>query len=86
MSLRDHGRKKDGPAYYNYEITYKYMPSNLQAAIGYAQFQRIEELVKKKHWIFERFQEELQDIPDIQLNAEPSGTYNGVWTTALVIG
>lgn len=86
MFLRDHGRKKDGPAYYNYEITYKYMPSNLQAAIGYAQFQRIEELVKKKHWIFERFQEELQDIPDIQLNAEPSGTYNGVWTTALVIG
>src|SRR5437899_209781 len=44
MFLRDHGRKPDGPEYYNYEVTYKYMPFNLQAAMGYAQFQRLGEL------------------------------------------
>lgn len=84
MFLRDHGRKADGPAYYNYEVTYKYMPFNLQAAVGYAQFQRLSELVEKKHWIFEQFQEKLSGIEGIQLNAEPEGVYNGVWTTALV--
>jgi perosamine synthetase len=43
--LRDHGRSKDIP-YYNLEVAYKYIPSNLQAALGYAQFCRINELVE----------------------------------------
>jgi perosamine synthetase len=86
MFLRDHGRKPDGPAYYNYEVTYKYMPFNLQAAMGYAQFQRIDELVAKKRWIFERYKERLSDIDDILLNPDPEGGFNSVWITALLIG
>lgn len=86
MFLRDLGRRKDSPAYYNFEVTYKYMPFNLQAAMGYAQFQRVDELVAKKRWIFERYRELLADVPDIQLNAEPEGGANGVWITALVFG
>jgi perosamine synthetase len=86
MFLRDLGRKKDSPAYYNFEVTYKYMPFNLQAAMGYAQFQRIDELVAKKRWIFGKYRELLADVPDIQLNAEPEGGVNGVWITALVFG
>ena len=84
MFLRDHGRKSDGPAYYNYEITYKYMPFNLQAAVGYAQFLRMDELIEKKHWIFEGFQKEFKGFEGVQLNAEPEGVYNGAWTTGLV--
>ena len=86
MFLRDHGRKPGGRAYYNYEVTYKYMPFNLQAAMGYAQFQRIDELVRKKRWIFERYKERLADVPDIELNAEPEGVFNGVWITGLLPG
>ncbi|MDD5170563.1 MAG: DegT/DnrJ/EryC1/StrS family aminotransferase, partial [Syntrophales bacterium] len=86
MFLRDHGRKADGPAYYNFEVTYKYMPFNLQAAMGYAQFQRIEELLQKKRWIFECYKERLKDIEDIELNAEPVDGFNGVWITGLLIG
>jgi perosamine synthetase len=84
--LRDHGRRPDGPAYYNYEVTYKYMPFNLQAAMGYAQFQRIDELIARKRWIFECYQERLADIEDIRLNAEPEGGFNSVWITGLLIG
>jgi perosamine synthetase len=84
--LRDHGRRPDGPAYFNYEVTYKYMPFNLQAAMGYAQFQRIDELIAKKRWIFESYKERLSDIEDIQLNAEPEGGFNSVWITGLLIG
>ena len=86
MFLRDHGRKPGGRAYYNYEVTYKYMPFNLQAAMGYAQFQRIDELIRKKRWIFERYKERLADVPDIELNAEPEGVFNSVWITGLLPG
>jgi perosamine synthetase len=86
MFLRDHGRKTEGPAYYNYEVTYKYMPFNLQAAMGYAQFQRLDELIKKKRWIFECYKERLEDIEDIEFNAEPVEGFNGVWITGLLIG
>jgi len=86
MFLRDHGRKKDGPAYYNYEVTYKYMPFNLQAALGYAQFQRIEELVGKKRQLLQAYRERLSDIPDLQFNNEPAYVTNGAWTTAVVFG
>lgn len=82
--LRDHGRAPG--TYYNTEITFKYMPFNVQAALGYAQFQRIEELVDKKRWIWQGFRKRLADIPDILLNPEPDGVTNGVWATALVFG
>ena len=86
MFLRDHGRKSGGPMYYNYAVTYKYMPFNVQAALGYAQFQRIDELVAKKRWILQQYRDKLADVPDIQLNDERPGVVNGVWITALVFG
>jgi perosamine synthetase len=82
--LRDHGRAPG--TYFNTEITFKYMPFNLQAALGYAQFQRIDELVEKKRWIWRGFKDRLADIQDVQLNPEPENVYNGVWCTALVFG
>ncbi|MFH1305308.1 MAG: aminotransferase class I/II-fold pyridoxal phosphate-dependent enzyme, partial [Candidatus Omnitrophota bacterium] len=86
MFLRDHGRKADGGMYYNYEVTYKYMPFNLQAALGYAQFQRIDALVKKKRDQLQMYRERLSDIDDVELNPEPEGGVNGAWSTALVFG
>lgn len=86
MFLRDHGRRPDGPAYFNFEVTYKYMPFNLQAAMGYAQFQRLDELIGKKRWTFEKYKEKMSDLADIELNAEPEDGFNSVWITALLIG
>lgn len=86
MFLRDHGRRSDGPMYYNYEVTYKYMPFNLQAALGYAQFQRIDELVGRKREQLLMYRERLNEIDDIELNPEPPGGVNGAWSTGLVFG
>lgn len=86
MFLRDHGRRASGPMYYNFEVTFKYMPFNLQAAMGYAQFQRIDELVGKKQWILHKYKEYLADIPDIQMNYEANMVVNGAWITGLVFG
>jgi perosamine synthetase len=84
--LRDHGRRPGGPMYFNEEVTYKYMPFNVQAAIGYAQFLRLGELVGRKRWLFKKYKEKLADVPDLQFNAEPAGDINSVWITGLVFG
>ncbi|MBI4356602.1 MAG: DegT/DnrJ/EryC1/StrS family aminotransferase [Gammaproteobacteria bacterium] len=80
--LRDHGRSHT-IAYWAEEATVKYMPFNLQAALGLAQFQRIEELVGKKHWILEQYRKHLNS-PLLQLNAEPEHVYNGAWSATVV--
>ncbi|MBW1672187.1 MAG: DegT/DnrJ/EryC1/StrS family aminotransferase [Deltaproteobacteria bacterium] len=86
MFLRDHGRKPDGPMYYNYEVTYKYMPFNVQAALGYAQFQRLDELVGRKRDQLLFYKTHLSGVEDIELNPEPEGGINGAWITALLFG
>ena len=58
----------------------------MQAALGYAQFLRIQKLVDKKRWIWQGYKNRLQDVPDIFLNPEPEGVTNGVWATALIFG
>jgi perosamine synthetase len=82
--LRDHGRAPG--TYYNTEVTFKYMPFNIQAALGYAQLLRIDELVDKKRWIWKGYLERLKNVPDILMNPEPPGTINGAWATALIFG
>jgi perosamine synthetase len=80
--LRDHGRAPG--TYFNTEVTFKYMPSNLAAALGFAQFQRIDELVEKKRWIWKSYQECLSDVEGISLNPESGDQYNSVWSTVLI--
>jgi perosamine synthetase len=83
--LRDHGRSNTIP-YYTLEATPKYMPTNLQASLGYAQFQRIDELIAKKRAIFHAYKEQLSDVEDLTFNMETDDVYNGVWATSLVFG
>jgi perosamine synthetase len=83
--LRDHGRSPE-IAYHTLEATPKYMPSNLQAAMAWAQFRRIDELVGRKRYIFHRYKENLKDISDLQFNMETEDVVNGVWATTMVFG
>uniref|UniRef100_A0A7V3N553 DegT/DnrJ/EryC1/StrS family aminotransferase n=1 Tax=candidate division CPR3 bacterium TaxID=2268181 RepID=A0A7V3N553_UNCC3 len=85
MFLRDHGRVK-GIAYYNSEVAYKYMPFNIQAALGYAQFQRLAELVARKRELLQMYKERLADIEDLQFNDDGGDVFNGAWVTGLVFG
>lgn len=82
--LRDHGRAPG--TYFNTEVAFKYMPFNVQAALGLAQFQRLDELVGRKRWLWQGYRDRLDDIPDLHFNPEPDNVRNGVWNTALVFG
>ena len=38
---------------------------------GYAQLQRVEELIDKKRWILQAYRDRLNNLPDLELNPEP---------------
>ena len=85
IKLRDLGRDGDTKPYFNDLIGYKFMPFNVQAALGLAQFHRIEHLVQTKRDHLSFYKNALSDL-DVEFNYEPKNVVNGAWTTAMVLG
>ncbi len=83
--LRDHGRPPGDRMFFNTEVAHKYKMSSLQAALGLAQLERVDELVKKKREIFAWYQEELQDISGLTMNVQPAGTLNTYWMITVIL-
>lgn len=81
---RDHGRRMGDKAYWNQVVGYKYMPTNLLAALAYGQLTRIDELVGKKRHILQRYRDGLSGIDGISLNEDNENVTNGAWVTGLV--
>ena len=84
MTLRDHGRPPGDKMFFNTEVAFKYKMSALQAAVGLAQLERIDELVAKKRQIFNWYKSHLARLPGITLNAEPQGTLNSYWMSTIL--
>lgn len=82
--LRDHGRPPGDRYFLNDEIAFKYKMSAVQAALGLAQLERIEELVAAKRQIFAWYREALGNLPGVALNAEPPGVVNSAWMVTVV--
>jgi len=83
--LRDHGRQPGSVMFWNSEVAYKYKMSSMQAALGLAQLERIEELLERKRQQFEWYKEELATMDGITLNAEPASTRNAFWMVTIVL-
>ena len=84
QELRDHGRKPGDRFFQNYEIAFKYKMSAVQAALGLAQMERIDELIAHKRKIFEWYKARLGHVNGLALNAEPSGVVNSYWMVTAV--
>ena len=82
---RDHGRMPGGPMFYNSEVACKYKMSSMQAALGLAQLERVEELVARKREIFQWYQGGLTGLDAVTLNAEPAGTKNTYWMVTAIL-
>jgi perosamine synthetase len=80
----DHGRSAD-KALFNIEIGYKYKMSNVQAALGLAQIQRVDEIVNRKIEIFNWYKKRLADIEELQLNGQANWAKNIFWMTSIVL-
>jgi perosamine synthetase len=86
LTLSNHGRARgQTKQFWPDMIGFKYKMSNIQAAIGCAQVERIDELTLRKREIFSYYRERLTTIPGLSMNSEPVDTVNGVWMPTVVL-
>lgn len=65
---REWMRDRPGDEIWNYQqidIGYNYRLTDIQAALGYSQIQRLDEFVQRRHEIAQRYNESLADLPII---------------------
>ncbi|TIH12020.1 DegT/DnrJ/EryC1/StrS family aminotransferase [Marinifilum sp. JC120] len=85
-AIENQGRKAGAKFFWVDEIGLKYKMSNIDAALGLAQFERADELIASKREVFTWYKEEFARVPDISLNEEPANTTNGYWMPTVVFG
>lgn len=85
LFLRDHGRNPGDKMFWNTEVAYKYKMTSMQAALGLAQLERINELVERKRQIFNWYKSELGSIEGITLNYEAPDTKNTYWMVTVIL-
>lgn len=86
LTLSNHGRsRRQTKQFWPDMIGFKYKMSNIQAAIGCAQMERIDGLIARKREIFKHYADSLLKLPGVTLNPEKPGTINGFWMPCLVV-
>ena len=85
LTLSNHGRARgQQKQFWPDMVGFKYKMSNIQAALGCGQMERIEELIADKRRVFQYYQRRLADLP-LAMNPEPAGTVNGYWMPSIVV-
>lgn len=82
--LRDHGMSKS-KRYWHDELGFNYRMTNLQAAIGVAQMERIDEILRTKRWIAQTYDQALANLPGLQLHGEKEGTISSYWLYTMLV-
>ncbi len=77
---------KPGKRFVHERLGWNLRMTNLQAAVGVAQLERLDEFLEKKRWIGHRYNELLADLPRLQL-PQPFTDYaeNIYWVYGLVL-
>jgi perosamine synthetase len=82
--LGGEGRSVANPLVYDI-AAHDFAMSNLAAAVGLAQLERLKELVEQKARIFNRYRERLGDVPGLALNPEIAETRNSFLMPFIVL-
>ena len=85
LTLSNHGRARgQTKQFWPDMVGFKYKMSNIQAAIGCAQMERIDDLIDRKREILGYYRKQLESLAGVLLNPEPAGTINGAWMPTAV--
>lgn len=85
LTLSNHGRRRGQvKQFWPDEIGFKYKMSNVQAAIGVAQLERLDQLVARKRTILDGYRTRLGGYNGLAFNPEPAGCVNGAWMPTVV--
>jgi perosamine synthetase len=74
------------PRFVHQVMGFNYRLTNLQAAIGVAQTEKVEEKVEQKRWIGRTYNELLAGKPDLTLPCEMPWARNVYWMYGILIG
>lgn len=74
-----------GNKFMHEDIGYNYRLTNLQAAIGYAQLGKIDEIIERKRKVARYYNENLRDVPGLQLPVEKDYGRNVYWMYHVVL-
>ena len=83
--LKDHGMSPER-RYFHTELAFNYRMTNLQAALGVAQLEQLDEFIEKKRRIMGWYREALSGVPGVTLNPETPGFRNVFWMISVVLG
>jgi perosamine synthetase len=85
LTLSNHGRARGQTKQFWPDVVgFKFKMANVQAAIGCAQLERIEELTNRKREILRVYRSQLEGHTGVVMNPEPSGTIHGAWMPTVV--
>lgn len=84
--IDNQGRRPGAKFFWVDDIGLKYKMSNVQAAIGVAQLERVEELVGTKRRTFNWYCEYLDDLKGIRMNTEQAFAFNSYWMPTIIFG
>ena len=85
LTLSNHGRSTyQKKQFWSDVVGFKYKISNIQAAIGCAQIERIDELINRKREIFSIYKKKFSKLSRVQINPQPKGTVIGAWMPTIV--
>lgn len=71
--------------FYHDVLGYNFRMTNVQAALGLAQLERMEAIVAKKRWIGQEYTSRLRDLPGLQLPPEEPWARSVYWMYGIVI-
>ncbi|MEE6251615.1 MAG: DegT/DnrJ/EryC1/StrS family aminotransferase, partial [Bdellovibrionota bacterium] len=81
-SFWNHGRKP-GPGFWIDRLGYKYKMSNVQAALGLGQLQRVDELITSKTRIYNKYFDRLSGCDQIEFQEVQAGTSSIYWMSSI---
>jgi perosamine synthetase len=85
LTLSNHGRARgQAKQFWPDMVGFKHKMSNIQAAIGCGQMERIEDLIARKCDIFAVYRASLACLEGLSLNSERPGTKIGAWMPTVV--
>jgi perosamine synthetase len=76
---------QSGRRFYHEELGFNFRLTNLQAALGVAQLERVDEIVVKKRWIGHEYSRRLSDVPLLQLPTEAPWARSIFWMYGVVL-
>ncbi len=84
MSLRDHGMSKER-RYYHPVVGFNYRMTNLQAAVGVAQMERIEEFIERKRQLATWYNQRLAGVAGITPPPEAAWARQVYWMYSILV-